>query len=106
MFITYIQTELDRMKYLPESIRRRLQSAMPMLPPIRPQILNCAPPSLLRKNDKEVDPWTLLEQGVVGGSTSSNSSDQPKKPSHWLEGCVRVKRRPLTYIGAMDDDEL
>lgn len=80
---------------------------MTMLPPIRPQILNCAPPSLLHKKDKEVDPWTLLEQGVVsGGSNSSRSSDELNKPPHWLEGCVRVKRRHLTYIGPMNDDEL
>lgn len=62
-------------------------------------------------NEMEIDPWLLLEDGVVSGSSSSSNSfggsignDQSNlKASFWLKGAVRVRRTDLTYIGPMDD---
>ncbi|XP_043712338.1 mediator of RNA polymerase II transcription subunit 12-like [Telopea speciosissima] len=60
--------------------------------------------------DMEVDPWTLLEDGMGSGPSSSNSNvgvgGDPAnlKACNWLKGAVRVRRTNLTYIGAVDDD--
>lgn len=66
-------------------------------------------------NEMQIDPWLLLEDGVVSASASSSNSnsnsfaggignDQSNlKASFWLKGTVRVRRTDLTYIGPMDD---
>ncbi|XP_020254458.1 mediator of RNA polymerase II transcription subunit 12-like isoform X2 [Asparagus officinalis] len=144
-----LQTDLDRME-IPATIRRRLQAAMPILPPSPPISFSCQLPALsstvlasiqpstqtphLSKlvslprpstnlstkskalasldSDMEIDPWTLLEDGTVSASSSSNSGNVSKvngdhanlKACSWLKGAVRVRRRDLTYVGALDDD--
>jgi hypothetical protein len=53
----------------------------------------------------EVDAWTALEDGVgavsgpIGGGEVGNL-----KANALLKGAVRVRRSPLTYVGAVDDD--
>jgi len=53
----------------------------------------------------EVDPWTLLEDGVgassgpIGGGEVGNLKACP-----WLKGAVRVRRSDLTYVGPVDED--
>lgn len=59
----------------------------------------------LPDSEMEVDPWTLLEDGVgastgpVGGGEVGNL-----KACAWLKGAVRVRRTDLTYIGAVDEE--
>lgn len=58
----------------------------------------------------EIDPWMLLEDGAGSGLSSSNSAligtgdNANLRASSWLKGAVRVRRKDLTYIGAVDDD--
>jgi hypothetical protein len=66
----------------------------------------------------DIDPWTLLEDGTAGSSTSTSGSGGGSssnmsvpggdhsnlKASSWLKGAVRVRRTDLTYIGSLDDD--
>lgn len=55
--------------------------------------------------EMEVDPWTLLEDGVgastgpIGGGEVGNL-----KACAWLKGAVRIRRTDLTYIGAVDEE--
>lgn len=59
----------------------------------------------LPDSELEVDPWTLLEDGVgasagpIGGGEVGNL-----KACAWLKGAVRVRRTDLTYIGAVDEE--
>lgn len=151
-----MQCDLDRMQ-LPDMIRWRIQTAMPVLLPSVRFLVNCQPPSIpnaalaslqssisipgsysgnlipsqrnqfplarpvpniagkskllpLQDSDTEIDPWTLLEDGAGSGPSSSNSAllgsgDHANlRASSWLKGAVRVRRKDLTYIGAVDDD--
>ncbi|EXC06808.1 Putative mediator of RNA polymerase II transcription subunit 12 [Morus notabilis] len=151
-----LQNDLDRMQ-LPDMIRWRIQTAMPVLLPSVRCFVNCQPPSIpnaafaslqpvisnpgsysgnlitsqrnhfpaarsatntagkskplpLQDHDTEIDPWTLLEDGAGSGPSSSNSGligsgDHANlRASSWLKGAVRVRRKDLTYIGAVDDD--
>lgn len=150
-----LQNDLDRMQ-LPDMIRWRIQTAMPVLLPSVRCSVNCQPPSIpnaayaslqpitsnpgsypgnlipsqrnqfpsarsatntgkskpltLQDCDTEIDPWTLLEDGAGSGPSSSNSGligsgDHANlRASSWLKGAVRVRRKDLTYIGAVDDD--
>lgn len=64
-----------------------------------------AVPSMPADAEMEVDPWTLLEDGVgastgpVGGGEVGNL-----KACAWLKGAVRIRRTDLTYIGAVDEE--
>ncbi|PON92084.1 Mediator complex, subunit Med [Trema orientale] len=151
-----LQCDLDRMQ-LPDMIRWRIQTAMPVLLPSVRCFVSCQPPSIpnaalaslqssisipgsysgnlitaqrsqfhlarpvaniagkskslpLQDYDTEIDPWTLLEDGAGSGPSSSNSGligsgDHANlRASSWLKGAVRVRRKDLTYIGAVDDD--
>ncbi|XP_030490033.2 mediator of RNA polymerase II transcription subunit 12 [Cannabis sativa] len=151
-----LQCDLDRMQ-LPDMIRWRIQTAMPVLLPSVRCFVNCQLPSIpntalaslqssisssgsysgslvtsqrnqfplarpvsniagkskslpLQDYDTEIDPWTLLEDGTGSGPSSSNSGlissgDHANlRASSWLKGAVRVRRKDLTYIGAVDDD--
>ncbi|KAB2609937.1 mediator of RNA polymerase II transcription subunit 12-like [Pyrus ussuriensis x Pyrus communis] len=151
-----MQKDLDRMQ-LPEMIRWRIQTAMPVVIPSVQRLVSCQPPpvpdtalailqpSILvsglhagssnppQKNqaplartvtnvpgkfkplpsqdyDMDIDPWTLLEDGAGSGPSSSTSAligsvDHGNlRASSWLKGAVRVRRKDLTYIGAVDDD--
>ncbi|XP_062090335.1 mediator of RNA polymerase II transcription subunit 12 [Humulus lupulus] len=151
-----LQCDLDRMQ-LPDMIRWRIQTAMPVLLPSVRCFVNCQLPSIpntalaslqssistsgsysgslitshrnqfplarpvsniagksksspLQDYDTEIDPWTLLEDGTGSGQSSSNSGlissgDHANlRASSWLKGAVRVRRKDLTYIGAVDDD--
>lgn len=150
-----MQNDLDRMQ-LPDMIRWRIQTAMPVLFPSVRCSVNCQPPSIpnaayaslqpitsnpgsypgnlipsqrnqfpsarsatntgkskpltLQDCDTEIDPWTLLEDGAGSGPSSSNSGligsgDHANlRALSWLKGAVRVRRKDLTYIGAVDDD--
>ncbi|XP_038681797.1 mediator of RNA polymerase II transcription subunit 12-like [Tripterygium wilfordii] len=66
--------------------------------------------SVQQDHDKEIDQWTLLEDGAGSGPSSSNTAvigggDHANlRASSWLKGAVRVRRTDLTYIGAVDDD--
>ncbi|XP_024382046.1 mediator of RNA polymerase II transcription subunit 12 isoform X2 [Physcomitrium patens] len=59
----------------------------------------------LPDSEMEVDPWTLLEDGVgasngpIGGGEVGNL-----KACAWLKGAVRIRRTDLTYIGAVDEE--
>lgn len=64
-FAETLQAELDRM-HLPFTIRKRIQSAMPMLPPSPPLSISCQPPVL---------PASLYSGSLVPGL-------QPVTPSH------------------------
>ncbi|KAL7083219.1 hypothetical protein ACP275_14G148200 [Erythranthe tilingii] len=152
-----LQNELDRME-LPETIRWRIQTAMPILfPPVKCSI-NCQPPSVpptaltrllpitqvttvnpnhnnsnpsqrspilqghIVKNKQHalqqeldsseiIDQWTLLEEGTGSGgpplATSagiSGSGQSNLKASNLLKGAIRVRRKDLTYVGAVDED--
>ncbi|KAI8021554.1 Mediator of RNA polymerase II transcription subunit 12 [Camellia lanceoleosa] len=152
-----LQNDLDRMQ-LPDSIRWRIQAAMPILflsskcsiscqlPSVSPVALsslqssisvsgshpgnsNLPPRNLLSsgrtgttatgKNrpsplplqqdvDAEIDPWTLLEDGLGSGpimaSGIGGNGNGNLRASSWLKGAVRVRRTDLTYIGAVDGD--
>ncbi|KAF3441498.1 hypothetical protein FNV43_RR15412 [Rhamnella rubrinervis] len=144
-----LQNDLDRMK-LPDAIRWRIQTAMPVLLPSVRCFINCQPPSIpnaaiaalqpsisipgshsaslrnqfplarnasgkskqlpLQEYDMEIDPWMLLEDGAGSGLSSSNSAligtgdNANLRASSWLKGAIRVRRKDLTYIGAVDDD--
>jgi hypothetical protein len=156
-----MQSALDKME-LPLIIRRRIQSAMPYLPPTRPFSMPCLPPLSVpplpfllpgnptpshqqrnsnsstsswtspgvpsgrgkaqlpsqEQSEMEIDPWTLLEDGTAGPTTSTSGSGGGSgssmsgpggdhsnlKASSWLKGAVRVRRTDLTYIGSLDDD--
>ncbi|KAL5572857.1 hypothetical protein UlMin_022454 [Ulmus minor] len=151
-----LQNDLDRMQ-LPDIIRLRIQSAMPVVLPSVRCFLNCQPPSIpnaalaslvpgisipgfysgntatpqknqfpstrsatnssgkskplpSQDHDPDIDPWTLLEDGAGSGPSSSSSAligsgDQANLQAlRWLKGTVRVRRKDLTYIGAVDDD--
>ncbi|KAG8391835.1 hypothetical protein BUALT_Bualt01G0228300 [Buddleja alternifolia] len=151
-----LQNDLDRME-LPETIRWRIQTAMPILIPSHQCPISCQPPfvsptalaclqsstpattllnpsnsnppqrspalpgrastslktkpQLLQHDpDKEIDQWTLLEDGAGSGQPSDNcaglnGSDLANlKASNWLKGAVRVRRTDLTYIGVVDED--
>ncbi|KAJ7951145.1 Mediator of RNA polymerase II transcription subunit 12 [Quillaja saponaria] len=148
-----LQNDLDRMQ-LPDTIRWRIQTAMPVLLPSARFSISCQPPFVpisalvclqpsvsvpgfnfgssnppqrnlvplatsaanisgkLKQpdNDMEIDPWTLLEDGAGSGpSTSTNlviggGDNANLRASCWLKGAVRVRRKDLTYIGAVDDD--
>ncbi|KAF8027060.1 hypothetical protein BT93_E0085 [Corymbia citriodora subsp. variegata] len=58
----------------------------------------------------EVDAWTLLEDGVGGGPSSSSTAgiggadNANLRAASWLKGAVRVRRADLMYVGAVDDD--
>ncbi|KAI3441791.1 Med12 domain-containing protein [Psidium guajava] len=58
----------------------------------------------------EVDAWTLLEDGVGGGPSSSGTAgiggadSANLRAASWLKGAVRVRRADLTYVGAVDDE--
>ncbi|CAL5397828.1 unnamed protein product [Camellia sinensis] len=154
-----LQNDLDRMQ-LPDSIRWRIQAAMPILFPSSKCSISCQLPSvspvalsslqssisvsgshpgnsnlpprnllssgrtgttatgknrpsplpLQQDADAEIDPWTLLEDGLgsgpitasgIGGNGNGNGN---LRASSWLKGAVRVRRTDLTYIGAVDDD--
>lgn len=60
---------------------------------------------LLPDPEMEVDPWTLLEDGV-GASTGLTGVGEVGNPKAcvWLKGAVRVRRCDLTYVGAVDED--
>lgn len=151
-----LQNDLDRM-YLPDVVRWRIQTAMPVLVPLGRCSISCQPPSVpssslaalqpslsapgsqtgnsnplykssfpsgraatniptkaktlssQQDHDMEIDPWTLLEDGAISGSSSSNgaaigSDHANPKASSWLRGAIRVRRTDLTYVGAVDDD--
>ncbi|KAK6142801.1 hypothetical protein DH2020_023149 [Rehmannia glutinosa] len=125
-----LQNDLDRME-LPEIIRWRIQTAMPVLFPSVRCSIPCQPPSVspnalarLQPSNQNkaqalqqdldtdtIDQWTLLEDGTGSGQLSTNSagisvsSDHSNlKASNWLKGAVRVRRTDLTYIGAIDED--
>ncbi|XP_015899766.4 mediator of RNA polymerase II transcription subunit 12 [Ziziphus jujuba] len=147
-----LQNDLDRMQ-LPDSIRWRIQTAMPVLLPSVRCSVTCQPPSIpnaavaslqasisvtgsysasqrnqfalartvtnvpgksrllpLQDYDLDIDPWMLLEDGAGSGLSSSNSAligsgdNANLRASSWLKGAVRVRRKDLTYIGAVDDD--
>lgn len=55
--------------------------------------------------EMEVDPWTLLEDGV-GASTGPSGGGEVGnlKACAWLKGAVRIRRTDLTYIGAVDEE--
>lgn len=61
--------------------------------------------AVLPDSEMEVDPWTLLEDGVgastgpIGGGEVGNL-----KACAWLKGAVRIRRTDLTYIGAVDEE--
>ncbi|KAI5345614.1 hypothetical protein L3X38_013491 [Prunus dulcis] len=152
----HLQNDLDRMQ-LPERIRWRIQTAMPVVVPSIRCFVSCQPPpvpntalAVLQTSistpgfysgisnppqrnqvplartvanipgkskslpsqdyDMDIDPWTLLEDGAGSGPSSSNSAligsaDHGNlRASSWLKGAVRVRRKDLTYIGAVDDD--
>ncbi|KAM5555323.1 mediator of RNA polymerase II transcription subunit 12 [Rosa sericea] len=151
-----LQNDLDRMQ-LPDTVRWRIQTAMPVIIPSIRCVVSCQPPPVpnmalavlqsstsnsgiysgnsnpQQKNqvplartvtsvtgkskplpsqdyDMEIDPWTLLEDGAGSGPSSGNSAligsaDHGNlRASSWLKGAVRVRRKDLTYIGAVDDD--
>ncbi|KAL6126178.1 hypothetical protein ACLB2K_074229 [Fragaria x ananassa] len=151
-----LQNDLDRMQ-LPDSVRWRIQTAMPVIIPSIRCFVSCQPPPVpnmalavlqpstsnsgiysanlntpqknqfplartvttvtgkskplpSQDNDMEIDPWTLLEDGAGSGPSSCNSAligsaDHGNvRASSWLKGAVRVRRKDLTYIGAVDDD--
>lgn len=141
---------------LPDMIRWRIQTAMPVLLPSVRWFVNCQAPSVpnaalaclrtfiptpgsysgnpipsqrsqtssgrstagkpkplppaQQDSDGEIDPWTLLEDSAGSGQCSSNSGligsgDHANlRACSWLKGTVRVRRKDLTYIGAVDDD--
>ena len=152
----WMQNDLDRMQ-LPDSVRWRIQTAMPVIIPSIRCFVSCQPPPVpnmalavlqpstsnsgiystnlntpqknqfplartvttvtgkskplpSQGNDMEIDPWTLLEDGAGSGPSSCNSAligsaDHGNlRASSWLKGAVRVRRKDLTYIGAVDDD--
>ncbi|CAN6568128.1 unnamed protein product [Malus baccata var. baccata] len=151
-----LQKDLDRMQ-LPEMIRWRIQTAMPVVLPSVRCFFSCQPPPVpdtglavfqpsisvsglhagnsnppqrnqaplartvtnipgkfkplpSQDYDMDIDPWTLLEDGAGSGPSSSSSAligsaDHGNlRASSWLKGTVRVRRKDLTYIGAVDDD--
>ncbi|KAL7138916.1 hypothetical protein ABFS83_09G015300 [Erythranthe nasuta] len=126
-----LQNDLDRME-LPETIRWRIQTAMPIpIPSIR-CTTSCQPPSLSptvlaclhlshpiasldpshsnQPQSNPTDQWTLLEDGAGSGQPSPksigiNGPDHPNlKASNLLKGAVRVRRKDLTYIGSIDEE--
>ncbi|GFZ06845.1 RNA polymerase II transcription mediator [Actinidia rufa] len=116
-----LQNDLDHM-HLPDSIRWRIQAAMPTLFPsfrgIRVSSTRTAtslagktkPSPLQQDIDMEIDPWTLLEDGAGSGPSSTSTSgiggsdNANLRASSLLKGAVRVRRTDLTYIGVVDDD--
>ncbi|XP_073112204.1 mediator of RNA polymerase II transcription subunit 12-like [Elaeis guineensis] len=62
--------------------------------------------------DMEIDPWMLLEDGTGSACTSGGNNNMlgvggdhsNLKACSWLKGAVRVRRKDLTYIGALDED--
>lgn len=66
--------------------------------------------ALQQDHNVEVDAWTLLEDGVGGGPSSSGtagigSADNAiLRAASWLKGAMRVRRADLMYVGAVDDD--
>lgn len=152
----WMQNDLDRMQ-LPDTIRWRIQTAMPVIIPSIRCFVSCQPPPVpntalavlqpstsnsgiysanlnppqrnqvplartvtnvmgkskplpSQDHDMEIDPWTLLEDGAGSGLNSGNSASIGSadhgnlRASSWLKGAVRVRRKDLTYIGAVDDD--
>lgn len=147
------QNNLDRM-HLSDTIRWRIQAAMPVLfasvqcfitcqpallpnaavASLQPSICNAGSfsgtpsqrnqfPSLqtvsaipgkpkpLPSQDyqMEIDPWLLLDDGAGSGPSTNtaliSSGDYANlRASCLLKGAVRMRRRDLTYIGAVDDD--
>ncbi|XP_024364387.1 mediator of RNA polymerase II transcription subunit 12 [Physcomitrium patens] len=56
-------------------------------------------------SEMEVDPWTLLEDGVGASSGPIGSGEVGNlKACAWLKGAVRVRRTDLSYIGAVDEE--
>ncbi|KAK6162323.1 hypothetical protein DH2020_002164 [Rehmannia glutinosa] len=123
-----MQNDLDRME-LPETIRWRVQTAIPILLPSVRRSISCQPPSksclartychecsetkpqiLQQEFGTEIDQWTVLEDGAGSGQPSpssagvSTSDNVNLKALNWLKGAVRVRRTDLTYIGAIDED--
>ncbi|RDX83941.1 Mediator of RNA polymerase II transcription subunit 12, partial [Mucuna pruriens] len=93
-------------------------SALVCLQPIIPQrnsalsrvAANASGKSKQQDSDLEIDPWTLLEDGtgsypLAGNTASIGSGDHVNiRAASWLKGAVRVRRKDLTYVGAVDDD--
>ncbi|MQL81455.1 hypothetical protein Taro_013930, partial [Colocasia esculenta] len=68
-FVENLQVELDRM-HLPLTVRKRIQAAMPMLPPSPPLFISCHPPVL----SSSTLPASLQPNSSTSGFQQANSN--------------------------------
>ncbi|RWR91721.1 mediator of RNA polymerase II transcription subunit 12-like protein isoform X1 [Cinnamomum micranthum f. kanehirae] len=86
-----LQTDLDRMQ-LPTAIRRRLQAAIPVLPPSLPPSISCQPP-LLSSAALASMQSSLPSPGFQAGN--SNPPQRSPVPSARTSSNASAKSRPL-----------
>uniref|UniRef100_A0A1D1XMV0 Uncharacterized protein n=2 Tax=Anthurium amnicola TaxID=1678845 RepID=A0A1D1XMV0_9ARAE len=87
-FADNLQAELDRM-HLPSTIRKRIQAAMPMLPPFPPLVISCHPPVLSSTLLASLQPSSSMP---VFQQTSSNNSQRSLSSSRLSAGS---RNKPL-----------
>lgn len=73
--ISLLQSALDHME-LPETIRRRIQAAMPLLPPSRHPSMQCQPPQL------SLAALTPLQSSTSGAGAQQKSSSVSWVPTN------------------------
>ena len=87
---SFLQSALDHME-LPETIRRRIQAAMPILPPSQHPCIQCQPPQL-----------SLAALTPLQSCTSSAGPQQKSSCVSWVP--TNVSRRSKTVLPSHDPE--